>query len=130
MLAGDEMAGERMAVALETQDQEDEQSCFSDHTLQDLLSNLEGIERIYGQEGAGISSLLAKANTEKEAEVRSALEGARRALESVPAPFDQALGSDEGRAALEKAVTSLEDLSDLLVEGAAAIGHTIHLEGG
>ena len=37
-----ELAGERMEVALNTQDQEDEHSCFSDNTHRDIVANALG----------------------------------------------------------------------------------------
>ena len=42
-----ELAGERMEVALNTQDQEDEQSCFSDNTHRDIVNNALGIENVW-----------------------------------------------------------------------------------
>jgi putative iron-regulated protein len=38
-----ELVGERMQVALDTFDQEDEQSCFSDQTNNDIISNIKGV---------------------------------------------------------------------------------------
>jgi len=46
-LSIDEMAGERLTVPLEMNDQENEQSCFSDTTLRDAASNQEGIRSVY-----------------------------------------------------------------------------------
>lgn len=42
-----EVASERVRVALITSDQEEEQSCFSDTSLEALLANVEGIESMY-----------------------------------------------------------------------------------
>ena len=41
-LSRGELAGERMAVAYETKDQEDEHSCFSDNTAADVTNNARG----------------------------------------------------------------------------------------
>jgi putative iron-regulated protein len=46
-LAEVEMAGERMNVPLLSSDQEEEQSCFSDTSTQDLRANAAGIEHVY-----------------------------------------------------------------------------------
>jgi putative iron-regulated protein len=52
-LSGAELAGERMQVAYDTKEQEDEHSCFSDNTLADLISNARGIEDVYlGRHGS------------------------------------------------------------------------------
>lgn len=45
-LSKGELAGERMAVAVENQDQEDEHSCFSDNTHKDIFLNAQGINNI------------------------------------------------------------------------------------
>lgn len=46
-MAGGELAGERLRVALLTSAQEEEQSCFSDTTHLDVYDNLLGIENVY-----------------------------------------------------------------------------------
>src|SRR5262249_5553595 len=51
-----ELGGERMAVAYETQDQEHEQSCFSDNTHRDLIQNENGIVAIWRGEGPDFHS--------------------------------------------------------------------------
>lgn len=47
LLIGAEMSGERITVALETGDQENEQSCFSDTTKQDFIFNLMGAKAVW-----------------------------------------------------------------------------------
>ncbi len=42
-----ELAGERLEVALNSQDQEDEHSCFSDNTHRDAVLNATGIENVW-----------------------------------------------------------------------------------
>ena len=46
-LAEGELAGERMQIALTTDSQEDEHSCFSDNTHRDIVLNAEGIYFLY-----------------------------------------------------------------------------------
>jgi putative iron-regulated protein len=43
-LSRGELAGERMEVALNSQDQKDEHSCFSDNTHRDIVNNAKGIQ--------------------------------------------------------------------------------------
>ena len=45
ILAGFEFMSERLAVALDSGDQEDEHSCFSDTTHQDFVYDLKGISK-------------------------------------------------------------------------------------
>lgn len=42
-----ELAGERINIAVSTDSQEDEHSCFSDNTHRDILLNAQGIENVY-----------------------------------------------------------------------------------
>ena len=80
-----ELAGERMNIALLTNSQEDEHSCFSDNTHRDILLNAKGIDNAFKGEyvrldgdtldGAGIDDLLAtEAMPELANEMRAALE--------------------------------------------------------
>lgn len=78
-----ELAGERMNIALTTDSQEDEHSCFSDNTHRDIFLNAKGIQTMYtasytridGEvvEGASIHDLLV---VEGEAELANQLRGA------------------------------------------------------
>lgn len=132
MLTGDEMAGERMAVAYETKDQEDEQSCFSDNTLEDFKNNLIGIQNQYNgnEQFLGLSSLLKQQEPELNASISKKLQEAVQAVHDIPYPFDQSLQSEADRPKIENAISHLEDLSDLLVEGAASMGVSVLIEGG
>jgi len=80
-----ELAGERMNIALLTNSQEDEHSCFSDNTHRDIYLNAKGIQNAFEGEyvrldrdvldGAGIGELLvSEGMTELANEMRAALE--------------------------------------------------------
>lgn len=132
-LSRGELSGERMEVALNTQDQEDEHSCFSDNTHRDIVANATGIQNVWlgqykrrnGQtlKGASLSALVAakdKALSEKTtAQIAQSVAGA----ESIPAPFDRAIvDGSAGQPAIKKTIASLVEQSKLLVESASAIG--------
>ncbi len=53
-LSQGELAGERIAVAYDTKDQEDEHSCFSDNTTTDIAGNAIGVRMIYTADYPGI----------------------------------------------------------------------------
>lgn len=137
MLAGDELAGERMAVAFDTSDQEDEQSCFSDTTHMDLRANAEGIRMVYlgtlGEEsGPGLSALVAEKDADLDGRVRAALMATDAALAAIPPPLDQVLVSprdSEARKKMLAAIESLEKEAVLISEAAAALGITLNLGG-
>lgn len=130
MLAGDELSGERLAVAYETQDQEEEQSCFSDNTHRDTILNATGIQRIWlGQfqdlKGPGLQVLVAAKDPAAAAATTGHIAAAVAAAQSIPAPFDQAIlgaNSSPGRLAILTTIQQLETSADDLVSAAKAIG--------
>lgn len=123
-----EIAGERLVVPYETRSQEDEQSCFSDTTTNDLQANIDGVDLVLrgGVEGAGPSLLdLLAGRGADVASVSRSLEAARSAMAAIPAPFDSHLGpelsdSAPGRVAIATAIERLEDLAEILESAATA----------
>ncbi|MFO6418928.1 imelysin family protein [Hylemonella sp. W303a] len=134
-LSRGELSGERMEVALNTQDQEDEHSCFSDNTHRDIVANATGIQNVWlgsykrrnGQvlQGPSVRALVAakdKALADKTtAQIAQSVADAGR----IPAPFDRAiLDGAPGQAVVKTTIASLVEQSKLLVESASAIGIT------
>ena len=126
-MTGKELAGERMLVAWDTQDQEDEHSCFSDTTHLDHQRDLLGIENVYrgryrcenGEtiSGPGLRALVRVYRPNQLAEYDAAIHSAKTAVARIPAPFESAiLGDDDapGRRAVLDAVVKLEDFAALL----------------
>ncbi|MEY2979966.1 MAG: imelysin family protein [Planctomycetota bacterium] len=135
VLSGFEMAGERLAVAYETQDQEEEHSCFSDTTHRDFIANQVGIRRIWFGEGGrvGLRALAMRDHPETSKAVDAAIEAALEAARSIPAPFDQAvLGDDDapGRRAVWTLIQTLEMQAELLAALGLDFGMTIALRPG
>lgn len=133
-LSGAELSGERMSVAYETKDQEDEHSCFSDTTLADLAGNAEGIRMAYlgsygDVAGPGIAALVAVVDPALDARLRSQLDSSVTAIEAIPAPFDQQITADDaapGRQAILAAIESLEAQTATLSDVAMALGLTVN----
>ena len=132
-LSRGELAGERMEVALNSQDQEDEHSCFSDNTHRDVVTNAKGIQNVWlGQymnrdgsmlQGPGVRDLVAAKKADLAEKTTAQLAASLAAAESIPAPFDRAIGKGTaGRPAVEKTIASLVEQSRLLVESASAVG--------
>jgi len=132
-LSRGELAGERMEVALNSQDQEDEHSCFSDNTHRDIVTNATGIQNVWlGQykkrdgslvQGPGVRDLVAAKKVDLAEKTSAQLAASVTAAESIPAPFDRAIGKGTaGRPAVEKTIASLVAQSKLLVESASAVG--------
>ncbi len=136
-LSRGELAGERMEVALNTQDQEDEHSCFSDNTHRDIVNNALGIENVWlGRYVRRDGSRLQGASLRELVEARDAAVGAKvtqqiaasvAAARQIQAPFDREIaggGDAAGRQRLQKTIDSLVQQSKDLVGAANVIGIT------
>lgn len=132
-LSRGELSGERMEVALNSQDQEDEHSCFSDNTHRDVVANARGIQNVWlGQytrrdgskvEGPGLRDLVALKNPALAERTTTQIADSVKGAEGIPAPFDRAIvKGSAGRPVIEKTVASLVAQSKLLVESASAVG--------
>ena len=135
-LSAGELAGERMAVAFETKDQEDEHSCFSDNTNSDVVNNASGIRMVYLAEFAGIdgpspSDLIASVDPDLDVRLRANLDQSVALAEAFPATFETMIAAPEGdpaNAAFLAALESIEDQGVLFAEAAAALGLEISLD--
>jgi len=107
-MAGDELSGERMYVAYDTQGQEDEHSCFSDMTHMDIIWNYQGVANVI--KATGLLELPLVKNTAVAKRISDRLISLPNLLASIPVPFDQAISSEEGR---ELILTSVEELEAL-----------------
>ena len=136
-LSRGELAGERMTVAFEARSQEDEHSCFSDNTTNDIIGNATGIERVYlGQVGAvdgpGIYDLIAAEDPELADRLEDEIAVSVSLASEIPAPFDQHLAEgvsdeDPGRVAIFDTIVSLEGQTDSIVEAATALELDLNL---
>ena len=135
-LAGAELSGERMSVAFETREQEDEHSCFSDNTHRDLLANITGIEDVWlgragDQPGASLSDLVARLDPDLATDVTARLDAAVAAVAAIPPPFDQAIRAPDGspaREAVGAAIASLKDVTAGIVAVADRLEIQLNLE--
>ena len=136
-LSRGELAGERLEVALNSQDQEDEHSCFSDNTHRDAATNALGIQNVWlGQykradgsvlQGPSLRDLVAAKDAQVAEKVTRQIAQSVAAAEAIQAPFDREIigGNDApGRQRIQKTIDSLTQQSKDLVEAANAIGIT------
>jgi putative iron-regulated protein len=132
LLSGFEMAGERLAVAYETRDQEEEHSCFSDTTHLDFRANVRGIESVLVGGGTdGVIAAVRARDAAAAASIEQALARAIRAVDAIPAPFDRAIRAADGspeRARLKEAMEALESLSEAMGAGGRALGFSLPTE--
>ena len=136
-LSRGELAGERLEVALASQDQEDEHSCFSDNTHRDAVTNALGIQNVWlGQyrradgsvlKGPGVRDLVAARDAAVAQRTSEQIAASLKASEAIQAPFDrEIMGAKDapGRLRVQAAIDSLTSQSKDLVDAAAAVGIT------
>ena len=132
LLAGFEMSGERLAVALETRDQEEEHSCFSDTTDRDFKANMRGIAQVLrvGDANSPIEVVRAKDAAAADA-LAAALASAESAVAAIPAPFDASIRKPDGsaeRERLARALEAVESLGEAVTRAAKALGYELPTE--
>lgn len=121
VLTGSEMRSERMAVALDSGDQEDEQSCFSDTTRQDFVYDLKGVENVwYGTypngSGAGLDTLMRTLDPAGAARIDAAFADLLTKIKALGDPWDQVLASAPDSAPRKQAEAAVEALGVLATE--------------
>jgi putative iron-regulated protein len=129
LLASYEMAGERLSVALETRDQEEEPSCFSDTTDADFKADLGGIEHVLrGTNGQpGLIALVRTRDAAQADALAAALDGAVVAVQAMPHPFDAAIrASDE--TAQRKSMVAVQRALERLGTQVSASARTLDIQ--
>jgi putative iron-regulated protein len=134
-LSRGELAGERIEVALDTQNQEDEHSCFSDNTHRDIVVNAKGIQNVWegrfvrrsGEviEGASLKALVAQKNAAVADAVSADMAASVKAAEAIQAPFDREIVGKKdaaGRKRVQAVVESLKNQTKNLVNAAKELG--------
>ncbi|MBI5774026.1 MAG: iron-regulated protein [Verrucomicrobia bacterium] len=139
-MSGPELSGERLTVAYETKEQEDEHSCFSDNTHNDFIYDTLGLQNFYlgryvranGRkiEGPGLRDLIAAHDAAFAEKLTAQFEAGVRAAREIPLPFDQAiLGADTapGRVAIKKAIKALQAQGESIAKAAAVMKIPLNL---
>ncbi len=120
-LIGNEMAGERMQVIYDTRNQEDEHSCFSDNTHNDVIWDIQGLFNVYTGtykrldgtliKGISISDLVREKDPKLDADMLALFAVAQKSAQSIVPPFDQAILKDSERAKIAATIQALKDIS-------------------
>jgi putative iron-regulated protein len=133
-----ELASERLGVALDSGDQEDEHSCFSDNTHNDFIYNARGVENVYfgrysSYQGVGLDELVRELDPDLDKKMKFAIEETRLLLEGIHVPFDAMLASptgSAGRTQAEAAFVSLMRQGELIKEVGLLFGLAVHSNDG
>ncbi|MCA9868166.1 MAG: hypothetical protein KC410_16900 [Anaerolineales bacterium] len=138
VLSKSELSGERMFVAYDNQDQEDEHSCFSDNTHRDIINNARGIYNVWTGaytrtdgtvvSGRSPADLLAVADSGLATRLQTLAEAALAGTQAIHVPFDQAIIDAEYRPAVLAAVNALQDQGDALAQAANVLGLQINTD--
>lgn len=132
LLVGFEMTGERLAVPLETRDQEEEHSCFSDTTHIDFTANIMGVDAVLrGRGGPGVIEVVRAVDPARATTLEAALAAAYKAVHEMPVPFDNAIRAAEGstqRAKMQAALEALETLGEEIARAGRALGWSLPTE--
>jgi putative iron-regulated protein len=128
VLTKGELASERIDVALDTQDQEDEQSCFSDSTQADLVADAQSLRNVYlgtfgTWSGPSLGELVAARDAALDGRLRELLARAVDGAVALPPPFDHLVRDRNGPGwkAADELVRTLYRLGDELVAAGRAL---------
>lgn len=136
-----ELAGERMNIALVTNSQEDEHSCFSDNTHRDIFLNAKGVQnsytaqyvRINGEvvEGASINDLLVvEGHAELANTLRASLENTMATATAIDTkaqtgtPFDVLIQEGVDQPNVVATINALVAQTDVIEQAIEALGVT------
>ena len=123
ILAGYEFMSERLGVALDSGDQEDEHSCFSDNTKQDFVHDLVGIKAVWTD--AKIADLVAAQDPALAKRVDGLFADTETKINALGDPWDQVLAAPKDSTArkdAEAVVASLQALADGLKDVGNKLG--------
>lgn len=128
-LISHEFKADRLAVALDSGDQEDEHSCFSDTTKQDFVYDLVGVRQVWsGDDGTtkrlGLRSLFVGEHEALGSKLDAALASTEAKIAALGDPWDQVLATPAGspeKLAGEEVVKGLEVIGNTMVE----VGNTL-----
>ena len=130
VLAGFEFMSERLAVALDSGDQEDEHSCFSDTTKQDFVYDLVGIKQVWtgdneGGERAGLNDLVRAQDAALADRIDGLLADTETKVAALGDPWDKVLAAPKDsteRKVAEDAVVALQALGTGLKDAGSKLG--------
>ena len=128
LLSGNETGGERLAAPLETHEQEEEHSCFSDNTHRDMIQDVQGVlnvwhgtyMRVDGSEieGAGVRDVVDAEDSSLATRIDDKLDECLELANALDPPFDReiAAGNDAGNQRVRALISALQQVSDLFKE--------------
>ncbi len=139
-LSASELSSERLATPLDIGDREEEHSCFSDNTHNDVLYNATSIQNVImgtyqptsgeASTGTRFLDLLKAVNPDLATRLEISSKQTLTLAEALQPPFDQEIrpGNTEGNQRVLSLIQELKNQGALLVESAQALGITINTD--
>lgn len=137
VLSGFETGGERLQTALDSGDQEDEHSCFSDNTHRDMVQDIQGVSNVWhgnyqrldgtSVSGVGVRAVVEQVDADLTVQLDAKIAESLQLANALVPPFDReiALDNPEGRARVEALVTSLGAQEKLLEDVFRKLGLSV-----
>ncbi|MCR9204273.1 MAG: hypothetical protein NXH75_06840, partial [Halobacteriovoraceae bacterium] len=134
-MAGDELKSERIENALLLEDQEEEQSCFSDTTMNDINGNFRGVSILYrgsytptntgvpSVNGKGLGAYVSELNPTLHQEIEAKIKDVELSINSINITFDRAILEEQAK--VQAIVNNLDELEGLLLQAANELGLNI-----
>lgn len=127
VLSGFETGGERLQASLDSGDQEDEHSCFSDNTHRDMVQDVRGVQNVWRGSytrteggvvsGVGLRAVVAAHDPDLAAALDAQIDESLALAEALRPPYDQEIApGSPGNARVEALITSLRAQEQLLFE--------------
>jgi putative iron-regulated protein len=128
LLAGDELAEERLRAPLDSGNRQDEHSPFSDSTKRDMIQDVQGVanvwegsfERLDGDliEGVGVRDVVQADDTALATDIDATLAECLELANALEEPFEReiASGNSAGNERVEALMLALNELTELLRE--------------
>jgi putative iron-regulated protein len=123
IMAGYELMSERLTVALDSGDQEDEQSCFSDNTRNDFIHDVAGLKQAWM--AAKLNELVAAQDKALAARIDGLFADVEARANALGNPWDQVLAKPKDspeRKAAEDFAASLQSLASGLTDAGKKLG--------
>lgn len=136
VLSGFETGGERLQTALDSGDQEDEHSCFSDNTHRDGIQDIQGMLNVWQGSyrrldgtivsGTGLREVIRAVDADLAGRLDTQIAESLRLANALVPPFDQEIrpGNSAGRARVQALITALRTQSQLFEDAFRRLGLT------
>jgi len=138
VLSGFETGGERLQAALDSGDQEEEHSCFSDNTHRDMIQDIQGVQNVWlGRyvrtdgsvvDGTSLQSVVAELDAELAGRLDARITESLSMANGLEVPFDAEIApGSAGNARVQALVESLREQEQILFEVFDLLGLSVEI---